>query len=335
MQGKEKSVSTKEAYIERVGQFIRQLELAGIIDPTPKQIVNHVLSKKHSISRATWRQYKNATVFVLSQLDGPDAIEQAEILSIESNEGVLNQSVGTSAKKKKSISEEVEIALRKALSTEAKSDHTGDTLILYSYVETILATGLRPIELNQAMIIKTKQDAENIGITNKHYAGEYPVLRVKNAKHTHGRSFGVYRHIDCANLSEIQLLHIEVALGFAKKMVINDKADENYSDFYNRLRQVFSRFTEKHLGILGKNISLYTFRHQCIADLKHAGLELHEIAAIVGHGSDITAVRHYGKRRRGRGRKQLVKANSLDAVLVKRQHATFTPSTKSAPSTGS
>ena len=320
------AISTKEDYIKRVEQFIVQLQKKGIENPTPLQIFQHVLSKKADIARDTWRQYKNATVFVLSHLKEADAKELAEKLSAESNDGTLPKAVGTSSAKRKNISEALEIELRNALSAAARNDPTGDVLVMYTYVETILATGMRPVELSGALLIKDEEDMFDHDIDTASYSGGLPMVRVRNAKATQGRSFGQYRHIDCTNLTETQLLHIEAALGFASAKKLNDKEDEDYKEFYSRLRKMFYRFTSKHLGRDGKNVTFYTFRHQCIADLKHAGLKLHEIAAIVGHGSDATSVRHYGKKRYGRNRGNLVMANSVDAAMVKRHHTSFNPS---------
>lgn len=47
------------------------------------------------------------------------------------------------------------------------------------------------------------------------------------------------------------------------------------------------------------DIMMYSARHQLIANLKYAGLSRAEIACIVGHGNDITATEHYGKKRCG------------------------------------
>jgi hypothetical protein len=59
----------------------------------------------------------------------------------------------------------------------------------------------------------------------------------------------------------------------------------------------------KKLGIREK-ITLYSARHQFIADAKASGLTLYEIAALVGHASIRTASEHYGKKKVGRrGRK--------------------------------
>ena len=77
------------------------------------------------------------------------------------------------------------------------------------------------------------------------------------------------------------------------------------------MADIFKLFPKK------TKITLYSCRHQCIADLKHNGYQLSEIAAIVGHGNDATATEHYGKKRYGRKRGGLPQPNPNDVAKIK------------------
>lgn len=62
-------------------------------------------------------------------------------------------------------------------------------------------------------------------------------------------------------------------------------------------------------------ITLYSGRHQFSANAKKAGVPAIEIAAMMGHGSDETHVKSYGKRRVGKGG-FTIQADPLDVERV-------------------
>ena len=61
---------------------------------------------------------------------------------------------------------------------------------------------------------------------------------------------------------------------------------------------------------------MYSFRHQSIANMKRL-YEPEEVAALVGHGTDLTAYEHYGARRNGYFNKDVVTPNPSDIPKIK------------------
>lgn len=72
-----------------------------------------------------------------------------------------------------------------------------------------------------------------------------------------------------------------------------------YSDFYYKLSRKFGRIIKSLYPTKKQLITMYSCRHQCIANMKNGGYKAVEIAVIVGHGNDVTATEHYGKKKVG------------------------------------
>lgn len=266
--------------------------------------VQFIISKKTHVTSSTWRYYKAANVYVLEQNNAEDA---ATALKLTDNEGVKAKSDSTSALKKKYISENQENTIRKTLLDKVKSGDRWSRLIL-SYFETILAVGVRPIEISQS----TYHDEHD------NYDGDGPVLVVKNAKATNGRSFGEFRYIGLSDLSEKQINYIKLSTLWTQKGITPDNEPVELKELYEKIRFRYRYLVKKLFPKLKYNISLYSCRHQCIADLKAAGYSLVEIAVIVGHGNDVTATEHYGKKRFGIKRNGLPSPNETDKNKVRR-----------------
>ncbi len=172
---------------------------------------------------------------------------------------------------------------------------------LLALTEATYIAGLRPIEWQSAIVILNAEQLDEHTLTDFdfNYSGGYPSLLVENAKATNGRSFGRFRCIDLSEVSEQGITFIKIACFYAHKMPLEDgkdTADVFWEKYYDKLRFSLYRVVQKILGKKGEGISLYTFRHQCIANLK-AIRSPEELAVMVGHGNDITATEHYGKQR--------------------------------------
>ena len=104
--------------------------------------------------------------------------------------------------------------------------------------------------------------------------------------------------------------------------------DEYYAGISRRLYNITKRLFPKNK----KRPSLYSCRHQQIANLKSAGYSLVEIACLSGHLTDVTASEHYGKRRYGNKGANLPIANPADLGKIKKMFGIKAPSPASAPS---
>ena len=292
-----KSDSTKRAYIERAKSMVANFEAATgekMMANDPR-FISFFLEKTKNKSQSNWRQLKASLIYyfdITSQGNLVASIESMDVNHIDTTKkSILNL---TSSKKKKSITEAERTKLTKYLiaSGGSSSAPTYDKALVCMFNASI-ATGLRPIEWSTAEILSESPAEEGINL-------EPPILKVKNAKATNGRSYGEYRYLGLSSLSEININFVRLALSLSSKPVDNKGNPTTYSRFYESCRRRFYDVVNHVFKNPRDNrITLYTARHQFIANLKAAGYPLEEIACLVGHGNDLTASKHYGKRRSG------------------------------------
>lgn len=226
--------------------------------------------------------------------------------------------------------------------------------LLKSFVKANMLVGLRPIEWRQVTFMS---DIENQNL----------IMRVKNAKHSHGRANGEYRNLvlTAINKKEVEYLldyfclyqvslerkaldflyknsdfftqqtffsqsgisseiyekrtNIPTNLSlthtqtYLKNTSLEQMIDANgvpqagCADKLNRSLQneMYKKYKE-YLSSIGQELTdaskrptLYSTRHQCIANAKASGKEPMEIAGFFGHASDKTNRLHYGKKSYG------------------------------------
>lgn len=124
-------------------------------------------------------------------------------------------------------------------------------------------------------------------------------LRVGNAKHTNGRANGSHRHLVLDGLSPEQIGHLDEML----HMLVNFESDPEY-DFdrhMHQLRLYMGKVVRRCLGKRKRYPTMYSFRHQFVANAKSGSRSQEEIAALMGHGSNATASQHYGRTAAGEG----------------------------------
>lgn len=218
----------------------------------------------------------------------------------------------TSSQKKKYISFEDEQKIHNYILTEIKSDDGCSywNKPVFVFFKAGLAVGLRPIEWQSSEILDEPVD-ECEGL-------EAPILKVKNGKSTNGRSYGEFRYIGLAPLKPQDIAMIKEALYLAKhtKNSIGDSL--TWEDYYSGISGRMYNITKKLFPRSKKRPTLYSCRHQNIANLKNAGYSLIEIACLSGHLTDVTASEHYGKRRFGNKTTNLPEANPKDLGKIKK-----------------
>lgn len=252
--------------------------------------VDDLIESKPTISRSTFRQYKAASLHVLVSLTQqphlvdriPTAILSAiDRLAATSSEGCMRKSQRTSARKAKRLpSRDVEAIERNILERCHRSVLALPTL---GVMTVLRLTGARPCEL--------------LNLTAQGPAPGILDVTIRNAKATNGRGLGEDRTIHLRGLSEAEVAIVRdwpkvmeaLAASYAPEVVIA------------KIGKYFSRAARRALGRRSKYPSLYSFRHQLSSDAKAAGLPSEEIAALMGHASDVTAMRHYGRRISGQG----------------------------------
>lgn len=185
---------------------------------------------------------------------------------------------------------------------DSKSKWSKMTIV---WLQAAINTGLRPIEW-----------------TDTTYDKEKDCLIVKNAKNTNSRSHGEFR--------TIYLSHIEAKTkqNIRNHLLISQhhSQQEQWIQYYRGCSSLLQRTCKKLFPRSKKHISLYSGRHQYSANLKASGLKSNEIAALMGHSTDETAMETYGKKSYGSKGLQPDKMEiaEVEKVKVKYKIHTFT-----------
>lgn len=265
----------------------------------PLTVIEHLIGRKPTIARNTWKQYKNAlrSHFETILADTNEKVLAEELkaaiymLNTESSASCLKYGTKTSSRKQKGFKK----ADYDKLITYI-DQHVGKhryASVLKIWIKATRITGLRPSEW------------EHSGLGERQ--GKR-VLIVINAKATNGRGHGEDRSLDLEGLSaeEMETIQdmIETLEGYANEINF-DKLQKAISDYmYAATRDCF--------GKRQKYPSLYSMRHQFAANAKMSGATKSELAAMMGHGSDETAGSHYARKVSG---DSAIKVAPLDAEI--------------------
>ncbi|ANN80823.1 site-specific integrase [Bordetella flabilis] len=273
---------------------------------TPARMAAHLawLFAQQKIAQATARSLKAAVLFWLAETaqaviahgsDGLSEYEQAyESVRALATNSLPRRTSQTSSPK------------LKALPKDAL-----DTLELYGkstpgvvYVGTLLAflranllVGLRPEEWFDAATFSY------LG-PNARARSSCLGLIVRNSKASHGRANGTHREILLHSISAEDLATLLHFLGLieahrAKNPTLSQ--DQLAKSFFGPLRHCMSNALKRAGYRPGSAArpTLYSSRHQAVANAKASGLTDREIAALFGHVSPATAKSHYGKKMSG------------------------------------
>lgn len=199
----------------------------------------------------------------------------------------------TSAKKQKHLTLKDYKILDDALKA-SKNKWSSATRI---WLKSGIITGLRPIEWRQAV-----------------YDEEENRLIIKNAKNTNGRSHGEFRsfyldHITASEKNTV-LQHLKIAFSLSQK-------DEVWKQYYEGCSNLLKYTAGKVWPSRERHPTLYSARHQFSANMKASGCKPEEIATLMGHAVDDTALTTYGKKANGT-RNIKPKINEEEIKRVKR-----------------
>lgn len=328
-----RSQSTVNAYRRRVEQLRRQAaQTLGYPNPRdvpPIELVEYLIGRKEAsriwqetskdwsagkqarrqprqaLARATWRQYKGALLFVLEQerqaaTEGVVA-EELDVairhLRPESQTGCLKRSSRTSGTKLKAMPAADFETIVTYLQAQVGRQRHANTLLTWMRADRLV--GLRPSEWARSGLIEV--DGR-------------PALRVANAKHTNGRANGTHRTLMLDRLTPAEIEYIDEMLYMLVEM--EKEAGYDFHQHMNQLRVYMHAVTRHCLGTRTRYPSLYSGRHQFVADAKAGERSPEEIAAMVGHGSDATASTHYGRTARGDAENIRVSALASEVATV-------------------
>lgn len=274
-------------------RFGRQL---GVPNVTPNELVAMLLinHREGAYTKNTWRLYKAAVLYGLRTYHSEytEAIDQLEATS---DAGLPKHSELTSGLKAKKVPNLAFEVLTRALLSRARTNHTHAGAMLAVFQATIL-TGLRPNEWAHAMVGGHQQTGRK-------------ALKVKNSKHSNGRANGQARDIFIDKLSVKELAIIERAIAAFRDSQTDDAVEDRLKqlrkELYNtKLAILKNPRTSPEIKTSLKGVSLYSCRHQFVADAKRSLAHTPEgpaiLAALLGHNSADTAPKHYGKARCGK-----------------------------------
>lgn len=240
-------------------------------------------------------------------------IEYAQRLGDIEDRHLASQSLLTSGQKSKFMSNEIIESVHRSV-YKAKRTNTTTLFYLDAYIKANMMVGLRPIEWFDAEIIKDTQSRTLM-------------LKVRNAKHTQGRGFGEFRHIVLNGIRQREIEHILHYLDIISLQKKYGKVSDvtSFAKFNHLLQNSLANHVSVNFPHIKKKPTIYSLRHQVVADAKAAGLSDVEIAAFFGHGSTRTARQHYGTRFNGSGRPFKFKpsAENVEAVLSKQPKSDF------------
>lgn len=308
-----RSPETEKQYTKKAISLIKRFnkENNPNRNPNDELFLNWLESIKKVYKPAAWRFYRASLAFYAEKkgkLELSAKIKKIEQISLSINEEPNDEKFHkskTSSDKSKNISQKEQEQLQEYLISKLqKSFWAPRTLI---YFRAGLITGLRPIEWEHAELINYFDIEKRKSV---------PTLKVKNAKNTNQRAHGEFRHLFLDLLSEKDLQII-------KTQVINIKhlrgpnGKKTFEQYRKAISQCIYNARKDLWPKRKKNISIYTTRHQFAANLKAAGYSREEVAALMGHATDLTATKHYGKKRSGRKAGGLARANPEEVKRIR------------------
>lgn len=211
-----------------------------------------------SLAKNTWRQYK-ASLICYMEADGQEGVAAA-LKQLRTTRS-LRQPNKTSNQKAKSISDK-DLSLLEEQLIAHEGQYAGVTI---AWLKAGILTGLRPSEWQHAVIKNN-------------------LLTVFNAKQTNDGACSKNRELDISELSEANKAIIIVLIKILQ---------ENFSSTHNTCRCLLYRNCRTLWPRRTKHITLYSARHQFVANAKSGGGKV-EGVALMSHGSEETAGIHYG-----------------------------------------
>lgn len=307
---------TEEKYLVRANQWVARYIKHSQVSEIDEDFINYVVKQTKNKSFSNWRLVKASLIHYLNINDKVDLVELLNGIdgSHTDRTGAIKR---TSAKKKKSVTKDEAELISKYLFSQIKHNAQGkyDKLALAMF-NAILSVGLRPLEWCTCELINEHIDGVNV---------DPPILKVKNAKATNGRSFDTHRYIGLSTFDEHQMTFIKLTIMLLSQLE-DSKARENHISMASRrLSTVYSKFYPS----AKVKITMYSGRHQLIANLKKAGYTKVEIASIVGHGNDLTAGTHYARKAIGYSSANLPKPDKSAMQKIKVITSKFDISKKS------
>ncbi|KGT54026.1 hypothetical protein NY96_19795 [Xanthomonas citri pv. fuscans] len=310
------TVRTREDYARKIVQIATAVEAKTGRQMGPNELAEEVANRIDAgdISQSTARALKAAALFWVADAaqhlgEGRDLSAYAAAYRRIKELGTTHlplRTSRTSGRKLKLFSAEAEAAVQEYAERTSRSIHAGATL---AFVRANLLVGLRPSEWFDASLVSylhlDPSGSRYMERSDANAALEFsPCLRVKNAKTGHGRANGEYREILLHGVSAEEVATIqhflEIVAAYAASQLPETQESEVVKEFFRSLQNSLNLAVKRTLPEGSPLPTLYSTRHQAVADAKNSGLTDREIAALFGHSSTATAKKHYGRKLNGR-----------------------------------
>lgn len=164
-------------------------------------------------------------------------------------------------------------------------------------------TGTRPIEWANSSL-----ESNSKGVL---------VLCLMNAKTTNNRSFGETRTLIMDKLSPENIAVVRKQVENARAM----QARGHYQSWFEACRNLIKIITRQIWPNRLRYPTLYSARHIFAANAKNT-LSRKEVAALMGHGSELTASHHYARRSSASGKLDVTPSEEDMNALTKRNGVT-------------
>lgn len=272
---------------------------------TPGRMATHLqtLIAQGEIAQSTARTMKAAVLFWLAEnaqsliANGGEGLAEYEnaytqVRALATNT-LPKRTTRTSSPKLKALPKDALEALNQY---GARTPRSVNIRLLLAFLNANLLVGLRPEEWFDANLFTYLKPTEN---------GKPPCLglRVRNSKATHGRGNGTHREILLHDIKPHDLAAIMHFLSIVDShrtknptLSKSDLAEAFYAPLGKTMRNALNRMGYRKASATP---TLYSSRHQAVANAKLSGLTDRQIAAMFGHSSTSTAKSHYGKKLSG------------------------------------
>ncbi len=261
-------------------------------DSNPLEFVNWAISLKHGLSSGTWRMYRQSLYHFLDGVPSYDAPKAVALLDADAIDRSRPEAPPppkdeeadrrTSALKEKRLPVQDFDMLTTYLGRFKRSRLAP---VLVDWLRAGILTGLRPTEW-KATDLEVRPDPAAA-------YGRRAYLYVLSAKSTNGRSTGIVRTLDLSAFPDVDLAVVRRQVERARSWL----EDGRYAEMQAQVSGLMYGAVEKIWPRRRYHYTLYSTRHQAIANWKASSLSLPEIAAIVGHGVTATSAETYGKKR--------------------------------------
>lgn len=259
------------------------------------------------VAANTWRQYKAAAVFALTEAGFPGG---ADALRAIPSTGARRRGTRTSATKRKGFPSRDRDRVCKWL----RARGTDTAFILEVWIVASASTGLRPCEWAAATFL------------DAHPETGAPALLVQNAKATHGRAHGPSRTLKLGTLTEKEIDVIRKHANFCR--TIASQGPDEFHRLYSRAARLMAEASRALWPKRERHFTLYSLRHQFAANAKKV-MTKQGVGAVMGHATDETAGHHYARATQGEGGSRGPLPEPSPAEVARVRQVTITPPSNS------